>query len=202
MQIDLWHIQYGLHKSILIENVWGGKENKEVCFVFLMFSFCSGWIGMDSVVSGWSKSGEDFFKGMIECIFTDKNSSMPGEGLRLWGDAVFSIPILVPTLFWGWVFGARIVRVSHCTFRYWKLKEQASPQQSGLLEGSRRPPVSGWEHGMRFWKIFWTPSEGVMVQELSGRNFFLLPMSHFSTQHPWFLPTRLSRQWFEKTSVK
>lgn len=54
MQRDLWHVQYSLHKSILIENVRGRKKIRRACW----FSFYPG--RGDSVASGQNKSGEHF----------------------------------------------------------------------------------------------------------------------------------------------
>lgn len=189
MQWDLWHIhrisqsiQYSLHKSILIENVRGGKKIRRV--IFLMFSFCPGWITMDSVASGWSKPGDDFFKGMLECIFTDKNSSIPGEGLRLWGDAVFSIPISTRlgsgTGIWG--------QNCPCLSLHIQILETAGASlTSAICSPSKLQEAS--THWMRAWNevledfldtLWGCHGPGALRQEISS-----------SSHEPFFHPTPL-----------
>lgn len=119
---------------------------------------------------------------MLECIFIDKNSSIPQEELRTGGDTVFSFPFSTSLGLgmgnWGQNYPSLSLHIQI-------LETGGENLTSAICSPSRVHQLQeASSHGMRAWnEVLEEPSEGVMVQELSGRNFLLLPTSHSSTQH-------------------
>lgn len=107
MQRDLWHIQRSLPKSLLIENVQGGRKIRR-------FSFCP-WKGL--TVDKASQGSTSPLKGVLGCTSIGKEMPIYQEHLRLWGDKHFSFT--KSTSIGLQLLGANVAHTFNWTYRYY-----------------------------------------------------------------------------------